>query len=74
MEIEEPAQHVRIESADNKNFEVKLVPNLARHVLVMGPEYTPESLRIVSAHKMGVNMSGVLSKLELTLIELDDLI
>lgn len=62
MEIEEPVQHVRIESADNKNFEVKLVPNLARHVLVMGPEYTPESVRIVTAHKMGTNMSGVLSK------------
>lgn len=63
MEIDEPAQHVRIESTDNKNFEVKLVPNIARHVLVMGPEYMPESLRIISAHKMSINMSGVLSKL-----------
>lgn len=69
MEIEEPTKHVRIESTDNKNFEVKLVPNLARHVLVMGPEYTPESIRITSAQLMSTNMSGVLSKLKLNPIE-----
>lgn len=71
MEVPEPTQHVRIESTDNKNFEVKLVPNLARHPLVMGPEYTPESVRITSTHMMSANMSGVLSKLKLNQIEIE---
>lgn len=62
MEMEEPNKIVQIESADNKSFEVKLVENLAQHVLAVGPMYTEESLRILPAHNLGFNTSGVLSK------------
>lgn len=60
--MDEPPQIVQIDSPDNKNFEVNLVPNLAQHILASGPLYTNDSLKIIEAHSLGYNTSGVLSK------------
>lgn len=61
MELDEPQPMVQIDSEDNKNFQIKLVPNLAQHTLVTGPRYTHDTLKIMAADQLGNNTSGVMS-------------
>lgn len=63
MELEEPKPLVQIESDDNKNYSIDLVPNLSRDILATGPLYTNDRLRMSVADMHGVHTSGVMSAL-----------
>lgn len=60
MEIETPESIVQIESSDNKNFEINVIPNIAQHILSVGPSYTTDSFKFKAANVLSANMSGVL--------------
>lgn len=62
MKLEEPKPLVQIDSTDNKNYSVQLVPNVGQDILATGPRYTQDMLKITAADHLGVHTSGVLSK------------
>lgn len=63
MELDKPKPLVQIDSVDNKNYSVQLVPNLGQDVLATGPRYTRDMLKIAAADHLGIHTSGVLSKI-----------
>lgn len=65
MELDEPRPLVQIESADNKNYSIQLVPNLGQDILATGRRYTEDMLKMSAADMLGVNTSGVLSKIRI---------
>lgn len=60
MELDEPKPLVQIESNDNKNYSIKLVPNIAQDILATGPRYTTEMLNFYPANALGLHTSGVM--------------
>lgn len=67
MELDPPKPLVQINSNDNKNYSIQLVPNMAQDVLATGPRYTKELLKILPAHPLGFHTSGVLRKIQIIL-------
>lgn len=65
MELDTPQPLVQINSTDNKNYSIQLVPNIARDILATGPLYTRDLLKIKSADHLGVHTSGVLSTMHI---------
>lgn len=63
LEPDEPKPLVQIQSDDNKNYDIQLVPNLAQHRFATGPRYTEDYLKINPAAYLGYHTSGVLSKM-----------
>lgn len=68
MQLDEPKPLVQINSKDNKNYEIQLVPNMGQDLLATGPRYMNDMLRIVPAHQLGYHSSGVLGKILLKYI------
>lgn len=68
MELDEPKPLVQINSDDNKNYSIQLVPNLAQDLLATGPRYTTDLLKMIPAEPLGFHTSGVLRKILLILL------
>lgn len=62
LEPDEPKPLVQIQSDDNKNYDIQLVPNLGQHRFATGPRYTENFLKILPATNLGYHTSGVLSE------------
>lgn len=60
MEQEVTKPLVQIESTDNKNYSINLVPNLSRDILATGPLYTDDMLKMLPADALGYHTSGVM--------------
>lgn len=60
MELDEPKPLVQIESNDNKNYSIQLVPNIAQDILATGPRYTTDMLRVLPTNALGLHTSGVM--------------
>lgn len=62
MQIREPRGRVNIEkNVDDQNYEVKVAPDLADNVLVVGPRHQPDDFKCRPVIHMGRRTSGVLS-------------
>ncbi|XP_044757228.1 mitochondrial mRNA pseudouridine synthase Trub2 [Coccinella septempunctata] len=60
MHCRPPIKRVEIEVSNAEEYSVKVVPNLADHVNVVGPRYQQEDLVCSWANYLGRNTSGVL--------------
>ncbi|KAL3276936.1 hypothetical protein HHI36_012302 [Cryptolaemus montrouzieri] len=60
MKCRPPIGRVEIEGETTGNLTVKVLPNLADHVNVVGPRYQPEDVKCSWANYLGTDTSGVL--------------
>lgn len=63
MQLDEPKPLLQIDSLDNKNYSVQLVPNYGQDILATGPRYTQDMFKIFAADHLGFHTSGVLGKI-----------
>lgn len=57
-----PTPYVQIGSGENNEYSVSVVENIADHVLVAGPAYEPDQIKLVPVNPLGWHTSGVMSK------------
>ena len=62
LETRQPRQRLSIESSGGSEYCVKVQPDLADHVLAVGPRYQIDDIRCGVASHLGQNTSGVLRK------------
>lgn len=62
MEVRGPSEQIQIEAGGNNfsKFLVRRIPNLADHVLAVGPRYQISDVRSSIANNLGKLTSGVL--------------
>ncbi|XP_012275402.1 mitochondrial mRNA pseudouridine synthase Trub2 [Orussus abietinus] len=60
MKVRPPINHVYIEGETNKPMTVSVGPSYADHILVVGPRYQHEDLKLTSSNYLGSDASGIL--------------